>query len=73
MGERFTSLTNLVTLPSYLTADLAGSYKTGRYEVGLNLKNITDKQHFISSHGSNDNLILPGPPRQLLLTLRTKF
>lgn len=73
VGERFTSLTNLVTLPSYLTADLAGSYKTGRYEVGLNLKNITDKQHFISSHGSNDNLILPGPPRQLLLTLRTKF
>ncbi|MGH8830257.1 MAG: TonB-dependent receptor, partial [Polaromonas sp.] len=73
VGERFTSLTNLVTLPAYLTADLAGSYKTGRYEIGVNLKNITDKKHIISSHGSNDNLILPGPPRELQVTLRAKF
>ena len=73
VGERFTSLTNLVTLPSYLTADLAGSYRTGRYEVGVNLKNVTDRKHIVSSHGSNDNLILPGPPRELQLTLRARF
>lgn len=73
VGARYTSLTNLVTLPSYLTADLAASYKTGRYEVGVNLKNVTNKKHFISSHGSNDNLILPGPPRELQVALRTKF
>ncbi|MEO5660603.1 MAG: TonB-dependent siderophore receptor [Polaromonas sp.] len=73
VGERFTSLTNLVTLPAYLTADLAGIYKTGRYEFGVNLKNVTNKQHFISSHGSNDNLIIPGPPRELQASLRIKF
>jgi len=73
VGERFTSLTNRVTLPSYLTADLAGSYKTGRYEVGVNLKNVTNKKHFVSAHGSHDNLILPGPPRELQLALRVKF
>jgi catecholate siderophore receptor len=73
VGERFTSLTNLVTLPSYLTADLAGIYKTGRYEFGVNLKNVTDKKHMVSSHGSNDNLILPGPPRQVQVTLRARF
>ena len=73
VGERFTSLTNAVTLPAYLTADLAGSYKTGRYEVGVNLKNVTNKKHIISSHGSNDNLILPGPPRELQVALRMKF
>ncbi len=73
VGERFTSLTNSVTLPSYLTADLAGSYKVGRYEWGVNLKNITDKSYIVSSHGSNDNLILPGPPRELQLALRVKF
>ncbi len=28
VGDYFTSLTNLVTVPSYLTADLAASYKT---------------------------------------------
>ncbi|HEY3047066.1 MAG TPA: TonB-dependent siderophore receptor [Polaromonas sp.] len=73
VGERFASLTNLVTLPSYLTADLAGIYKTGRYEIGVNLKNVTDKKHYISSHGSNDNLIVPGAPRELQVTLRAKF
>ncbi|MGH6627801.1 MAG: TonB-dependent receptor [Burkholderiaceae bacterium] len=73
VGERFASLTNLVTLPSYWTADLAAIYRAGRYEVGLNVKNVTDRKHYISSHGSNDNLILPGPPRELQVTLRAKF
>jgi catecholate siderophore receptor len=73
VGERYTSLTNLVTLPSYVTADLAGVYKTGRYEVGVNLKNVTDRKYYVSSHGSNDNLILPGAPRQVQVTLRAKF
>jgi catecholate siderophore receptor len=73
MAARFASLTNLVTLPSYVTADLAGSYKTERYELALNLKNIANKKHYISAHGTVDNLILPGPPRELQVTLRAKF
>ncbi|WP_332776455.1 TonB-dependent receptor [Polaromonas sp.] len=73
VGKRFTSLTNAVTLPSYLTADLAAYYKTKTYEIAVNLKNVTNKQHIVSSHGSHDNLILPGPPRQLLVSLTTKF
>lgn len=73
MGERYTSLTNLVTLPSYLIADLAASYRASRYELGVNLKNATNKKHIVSSHGSNDNLILPGPPREVQATLRMKF
>lgn len=73
MGERFTSLTNLVTLPAYLTGDLAGNYKTKGYEVSANLKNFTNKSYIVSSHGSNDNLILPGAPRELQVTLRMKF
>ena len=72
-GERFTSLTNRVTLPSYLTADLTGNYKAGRYEWGVNLKNLTNRSYIVSSHGSNDNLILPGPPRELQVALRVKF
>jgi catecholate siderophore receptor len=39
----------------------------------VNLKNITNKEHIISSHGASDNLILPGPPRELQVTLRVKF
>lgn len=73
VGERFTSLTNLVTLPAYLTADLAAAYKTGRYETSVNLKNVTDQKYIVSSHGSNDNLIVPGSPRAMQVTLRMKF
>lgn len=73
VGARFASLTNLVTLSSYVTADLAGRYRTGRYEFGLNVKNVTDRKHVVSSHGSHDNLIVPGPPREVQLTLVAKF
>ena len=73
VGERFTSLTNAVTLPSYLTADLAASYSTTQYEVGVNVKNVTNKKFYVSSHGSVDNLILPGPPRELQVALKYKF
>jgi catecholate siderophore receptor len=73
VAARYASLTNLVTLPGYVTADLAGSYKTDRYELALNLKNIANKKHYLSAHGSVDNLIIPGPPRELQLTLRAKF
>lgn len=73
VGERYASLTNRVTLPSYLTTDLAVSYKTDRYDVQLNLKNIADTKYYVSGHGSVDNLIMPGPGRELQLTLRAKF
>ena len=73
VGERYASLTNRVTLPSYLTTDLAANYKTARYEIALNLKNIADKDYYLSGHGTVDNLILPGPGREVQLTLRAKF
>jgi catecholate siderophore receptor len=73
VGERFTSLTNAVVLPAYWTADLAGFYRAERYDISVNLKNVANQEHIISSHGSNDNLILPGPPRELQVSLRYKF
>lgn len=73
VGERYTSLTNRVTLPAYLTADLAASYSAKEYEVGVNLKNAFNKKYYISSHGSVDNLILPGAPRELQVAMKYKF
>jgi catecholate siderophore receptor len=73
VGDRFASLTNAVVLPSYVTADLAGYYKTKAYEIAVNLKNVTDKKYIVSSHGSADNLILPGSPRQLQVSLTARF
>lgn len=73
MGARYASLSNLVTLPSYLTADIAGSYGTDRYEIALNLKNIANRKHYVSAHGTVDNLILPGPGRRAAAHTRAKF
>ena len=73
VGERFTSLTNAVTLPAHLTADLAASYSEKAYEIGVNVKNAFNKKYYVSSHGSIDNLILPGAPRELQVAMKVKF
>jgi catecholate siderophore receptor len=73
VGDRYTSADNLVTLDSYLTADAVAMYQSARYDVALNLKNITDKEYFISGHGTSNNLNAPGAPRTAELTLRLYF
>jgi catecholate siderophore receptor len=72
-GERFTSLTNAVVLPSYLTADLAAYYDIGLWRIAVNVKNVTDRSYIVSAHGSNDNLIVPGAPRNASVTARYSF
>jgi len=73
VGARFTSLTNLVTLPAYTTVDAALQYTLGQWDVDVNIKNLANRKYYVSSHGSNDNLILPGSPRAVQVTLRTRF
>jgi catecholate siderophore receptor len=73
VGARFTSLTNQVTLPAYTTLDAALQYTLGQWDVDVNIKNLTNRKHYVSAHGSNDNLILPGSPRAVQVTLRTRF
>ncbi|RZJ61441.1 MAG: TonB-dependent siderophore receptor [Acidovorax sp.] len=73
VGARFTSLTNLVTLPGYTTLDAALQYTLGPWDLDVNIKNLANRKYYVSSHGSNDNLILPGSPRAVQVTLRTRF
>lgn len=73
VGARFTSLTNLVTLPAYTTVDAALQYTLGAWDVDVNVKNLANRKYYVSAHGSNDNLILPGSPRSVQVTLRRHF
>lgn len=73
VGARFASLTNLVTLPGYTTLDAALQFTRGDWELDVNLKNLANRKYYVSAHGSVDNLILPGSPRALQVTLRTHF
>lgn len=70
VGSRFANPGNTVVLPGYVTADAMAAYRTGRYEVQLNVNNIGDTRYIVSGHGSSPNLSLPGAPRNVVLTLR---
>ena len=70
VGSRFANSGNTVVLPGYVTADAMAAYRTGRYEVQLNINNIGDTRYIVSGHGSSPNLSLPGAPRNVALTLR---
>ncbi|MGK5005773.1 TonB-dependent receptor [Janthinobacterium sp. LB2P70] len=70
VGSRFANTGNTVVLPGYVTADAMAAYRTGRYEVQLNVNNIGDTRYIVSGHGSSPNLSLPGAPRNVALTLR---
>lgn len=72
-SNRFASPSNAVELPGYATADLAGYYRSKTVDVALHLKNVTDRKYIVSAHGSNDNLLLPGAPRQLQVAVSYKF
>jgi len=73
VGSRYTSADNLVMLDSYLTADAVAKYQSKRYDVAFNVKNITDKEYFISGHGTSNNLNAPGAPRSAEVTLTLRF
>ena len=72
-ADRFASPSNAVVLPGYVTVDMAGYYRSKKFDVALNLKNVTNKKYIASGHGGNDNLIVPGAPRELQATVTVKF
>ena len=72
-AARFASSSNLVTLPGYAVFDGAVGYRAPRWEVSLNLRNLTDRAYIASSHGSSDILLTPGGPRSLDATFRFRF
>lgn len=72
-ADRYASASNAVVLPGYLTADLAAYYRSKRFDVALNLKNVTNEKYIVSAHGSSDNLLTPGAPREIQASLTYKF
>jgi outer membrane receptor protein involved in Fe transport len=67
-GLRYTANDNLVELPAYTRADAAVTYRTGRFELAVNARNLFDTRYFETA-GSNFQ-IFPGSPRDVVVTLR---
>lgn len=72
-ADSYASASNAVVIPGYLTADLAAYYRSKRFDAALNLKNVTNEDYIVSAHGSHDNLLTPGAPREIQLSLTYKF
>ena len=72
-ANRFASPSNAVVLPGFVTADAAVYYRSKKFDVALNIKNLSDKKHIVAGHGGNDNLLLPGAPRTVQATVSLKF
>ena len=77
-GVRGTSSFNLTDtnngrVPGYAAYDLTAAYVKPKYEVRLNLNNVTDKTYYVGGYQNVANRVLPGAPRQVQLTLRYLF
>lgn len=71
-GAQYASISNAVELPSYTRVDAALFYTLSeRYELQLNVENLTDKEYWFTAH--NDNNITPGAPVLARLRLNARF
>ena len=71
-SESFASISNAVTLKSYVRYDGAVYYKFDeRFSAQLNIENLFDKIYYPSAH--SDSNISPGAPRAAYVTLNFKF
>jgi catecholate siderophore receptor len=71
-SKSFASISNNVTLPSYVRADAAVFYElTDGIEAQVNVENLLGADYFPTAH--NDNNIAPGAPATARATLRFRF
>lgn len=61
---------NLYKVPAYTVYDAAISYAQPKWEAAINLKNITDKEYYVSPTFAG---ALPADPRSIFATLRFDF
>jgi catecholate siderophore receptor len=64
---------NNTEIPSYVVADATVAYVQQKYEVRLNLYNLTDEVYYIGAYQNSGNRVVPGMPRAASLTARYNF
>lgn len=73
VDDRAANPGNTVTLPEYVTFEMAAWFRARAYDLQLNVNNVFDRKYIVSGHGSSPNLNLPGAPRNAVLTARFRF
>jgi len=60
-------------LPSYYRWDATVAYVQRKYEIRLNLFNLTDEMYYYGAYQNSPNRVLPAQPRSGQVTLKYKF
>jgi catecholate siderophore receptor len=60
-------------LPSYTRWDATAAYVQRKYEIRLNLQNLTDELYYVGSYQNSGNRVIPAMPRAAFMTLRYNF
>ncbi|WP_345815708.1 TonB-dependent siderophore receptor [Paraburkholderia sp. PREW-6R] len=73
MSPRYASNTNYVKVPGYTRWDVTAAYHAKKYDVRLNLLNLTNKQYYDGLIASDGGRSVPGIGRTLLATFDYRF
>ncbi len=65
------TLSDILTLPSYVVADAALYYTVDRFKLSANLNNVFNKTHWVG--GYDFNRLFPGTPRNFLVSVGYEF
>jgi catecholate siderophore receptor len=73
MSKRYANNTNVVSAPGFVRFDATLAYHQPKYEVRLNMLNVTDEQYIQSVIQSDGGRSVPGIGRTTLATFTYKF
>jgi len=73
MSARYPATDNVVRVPGYVRVDAMAAYHAKRYDVQLNLLNITNKLYYDQLIASDGGRAVPGIGRTLLATFNYRF
>ncbi len=66
-----TTFSDILTLPSYVVADVALYYNIDKFRLSANLNNVFNKTHWVG--GYDFNRLFPGTPRNFLIGVGYTF
>jgi catecholate siderophore receptor len=64
---------NSAKIPSYVVFDATAAYVQRKYEIRLNVYNLTDELYYVGGYQNSPSRVLPGVPLSAALTMRYSF
>jgi catecholate siderophore receptor len=64
---------NAAKAPGYTVFDATAAYVKRKYEIRLNLFNLTDELYYVGAYQNSPSRVVPGVPRSMQLSMRYSF